>query len=462
MALVLIAEIAVRILGVEPRPWPTVGEQRDFDGVRVDPLLGPLPVPGWSGRWFGEFEARFDERGFRTTDGGPGSGKRVVFVGDSCMFAWGVDTAETFLARLEEIARRRGAGPFELRNAAYPGSSAVSGVYFLRERVLPLRPDVVVIGFSANNAFRFALASDADRFRAYGLRKTLLRSRLFRIAAAWMANRQAARAHPRDRRAVGAEPVRALSRVASAGEFEAALRTLVAESRAAGAAPVFVIFPRAALVSTRWDYEDAARAAAGKARSGRPPEAATGRPEVDLLELSCLDPRELADPAGALRAASPAWRPVFPDAEALRALLGRGAAAYARGERMEAARIFAAAVAADADSPLARYDRGAALLSLGDAAGARDLEEASRLACGVFLLYQTRVWRVASELGVPVVDLTLHLQALPDAGAAFLDPAHLNAAGQSLLAEALWPALAGVPEKSSGAQPSLRGSNGSS
>ena len=91
---------------------------------------------------------------------------------------------------------------FDLINAAYPGHSAVVGRYMLSERILPFDPDIVILGFSANNAFRFSLAGDIERFRNFELRKLMLRSRLFHIAAANLANRHGPQPGPRSRKAV--------------------------------------------------------------------------------------------------------------------------------------------------------------------------------------------------------------------------------------------------------------------
>ena len=103
-----------------------------------------------------------DERGFRATGFAPpdpaASPSRVAFLGDSCTFGWNVDTRETFVAQLSSIQRSVAPDePMDLVNGGFPGDSAVAGFYKLRERVLPLAPDLVVLGFSAHNAFRFSL-----------------------------------------------------------------------------------------------------------------------------------------------------------------------------------------------------------------------------------------------------------------------------------------------------------------
>ena len=463
VALLAALEIGVRLMGLQPSEWPAAGERVRFPGIQVDPLLGPMPRPGWAGQWMDDFEVRVDDHGFRTTGlvptglvprghaptGQAPTGQapkwqaplRIAFLGDSCTFGWGIDTVDTFVARLDARQRHGESERFEFLNAAYPGQSAVSGIYMLRERVLPLHPDLVILGFSAHNAFRFSLVSDADRFRFFALRKTLLRSRLFHLLAAWLANYKTSSPHPRDRQAIVEVPVTDQRRVAAANEFEEALRIMVAEARESGASVLFLVFPRASEVSTEFQAEDVSLVA----KLDPTEQPAAGREvslrDLDLLELSCLDHRQLEDPIRVLNERLPQWQPVYPTNPAVRRLLRRGADVYVNGAYATAVRRFAEAVDRQPESPLARYDLGVAQLAAGDkAAGLDELAEADRLACNVFLHYQALVWQVATELAVPVVDLTMHFQA-HDGASLFLDAAHPNPVGQRLIAEALWPAV---------------------
>ena len=444
----LAVELGVRVAGMQPPSWPSADAAFDLPQVRVDPLLGPLPAPGWSGDWFGKFELRIDARGFRAAGNAPAAAeKKVVFLGDSCTFGWGVDTADTFIAQLGQLQQSAGNERFAFLNAAFPGHSATVGVHMLRERVLPLKPDAIVLGYSANNAFRFSLASDSDRFRFFGLRKFLLRSRLLHILAAKMVRRFAPRGHPRNRRAISAVPFKQLRRVAATDEFETALRAMVGDARAMGVEVIFLVFPRASGVSTQFRHEDAGF----QWMSGHVPKPKTAGGvspgELDLFEVSCLDNRKLERPIERLYEGLQEWKPVYPINEAVRPVLQQGARAYIGRNFEEAARRFARAVELDPDSPLAHYDLGVSRLAMGDAAGLRDLSEADRLACNVFLLYQVLIWKLAVDLDVAVVDLTLQFQA-HDGEMLFLDPAHPNAAGHRLIAEALWPFVNGLDPRS--------------
>ncbi|HSP97147.1 MAG TPA: GDSL-type esterase/lipase family protein [Candidatus Dormibacteraeota bacterium] len=436
--LLVLAEAAVRVAGIEPPPWPSADRLAGFEGVAVDPLLGPLPRPGYAGEWFGGFNVEIDEHGFRGTGLPPpdGAARRVAVLGDSCSFGWGIDTPETFVARLDARQRAGGAPVLELLNAAYPGQSAVVGEHMLREKVLPLHPDVVVLGFGANNAFRFSLVEDAERFQHVGLRRWLLRSRLLHILLARLAERAVTGVHPRERQAVLATPFSALRRVASPGRFAESTRRMVADARAAGAVVVFLVLPRAGEVSTSFRTDE-------DAALGPPlPAHTTGERlsprELTLFEATCLDHRTLADPPAALRDGMARWQPVYPNDPALRAALRDGAQAFVRGDLGEATRLFAAAVAQHPDSPLALYDLGVARLSAGDAGGLESMQAADQLACNVFLHYQVILWEIAAAEHVPVADITLWFQA-HDGEPLFLDPAHPTPAGHAIIAEALWP-----------------------
>ena len=439
--LLLAAEVAVRVAGIEPAPWPSADRLAEFEGVRVDPLLGPLPRPGYSGEWFGGFSVDIDAHGFRATGLPPPTDaqRRVAVLGDSCSFGWGVETPDTFVAQLDARQRAAGAPVLELLNAAYPGQSAVVGEHMLRERVLPLRPDVVVLGFGANNAFRFSLVEDADRFRHVGLRRWLLRSRLLHILLARLATNAATGVHPRERQAVLATPFRDLRRVAAPDRFAAATRQMVADARAAGAAVVFLILPRSGEVST--DFRTDEDAALGPPLPAHTSGDKMSPRELTLFEASCLDHRTLADPPAALRDGMARWKVVYPADPALRAALRDGAQAFVRGDYAAATRLFLAAVNAHPDSPLAFYDLGVARLSAGDAGGLESLHAADELACNVFLHYQVILWEIAAAERVPVADITLWFQA-HDGEPLFLDPAHPTPAGHAIIAEALRPLVA--------------------
>lgn len=95
------------------------------------------------------------ERGFRNHEehGSPGSRPtRIVGIGDSVMFGWGVNNDDVYMARLGEllgtsIPHRR----WTVVNAATPGYNAVQAVASLEHRALELDPDIVVYGYCVND-----------------------------------------------------------------------------------------------------------------------------------------------------------------------------------------------------------------------------------------------------------------------------------------------------------------------
>ncbi|MEA2624932.1 MAG: hypothetical protein QOD06_977 [Candidatus Binatota bacterium] len=91
---------------------------------------------------------RDDERG---GDKPPGT-VRIVGLGDSHMFGWGVDRREAFLAVLEEMLRERRPGRrFEAWNLAVPGYNSVQEVRTLERRMDAIDPDLVIISFIDND-----------------------------------------------------------------------------------------------------------------------------------------------------------------------------------------------------------------------------------------------------------------------------------------------------------------------
>ena len=88
----------------------------------------------------------------RTADAG-GGGQRVVALGDSYTFGWGVDDEHTYPAQLERRLRDEyGLEGVEVINAGTPGFNTMQEASYLASRWEELRPDVVVLGFVMNDA----------------------------------------------------------------------------------------------------------------------------------------------------------------------------------------------------------------------------------------------------------------------------------------------------------------------
>ena len=75
---------------------------------------------------------------------------RVLFLGDSILFGPGLDYNETITSRLSQNFRHR----VEFINAGVPGMSIKDEVDFFEEKVEPLKPDLVLLGYYLNDPVR--------------------------------------------------------------------------------------------------------------------------------------------------------------------------------------------------------------------------------------------------------------------------------------------------------------------
>ena len=93
--------------------------------------------------------------GFRDRDhptAKPPGVRRIVGIGDSYMFGWGVATGKDYLSVLEERLKEVRPGErWEVLNMAVPGYNTAMEVETLVARGLAYAPDVVVVGFCWND-----------------------------------------------------------------------------------------------------------------------------------------------------------------------------------------------------------------------------------------------------------------------------------------------------------------------
>lgn len=94
-------------------------------------------------------------RGFRGPERSPQPDPgvvRIVALGDSVLFGWGVGNEETWLARLEQrLAERPGDCRYETINTGVPGYNTVMEIAVLEEKGLAFRPDIVLIDYVGND-----------------------------------------------------------------------------------------------------------------------------------------------------------------------------------------------------------------------------------------------------------------------------------------------------------------------
>ncbi|MBN1210986.1 MAG: SGNH/GDSL hydrolase family protein [candidate division Zixibacteria bacterium] len=79
---------------------------------------------------------------------------RILALGNSCTFGWGVDQDYTWVSQLEKILERQFPdNNCEVINAGIPGYSSHQGKILLKEKLLDLKPDMVLIMFGWNDHF---------------------------------------------------------------------------------------------------------------------------------------------------------------------------------------------------------------------------------------------------------------------------------------------------------------------
>jgi len=107
---------------------------------------------------------------------------RVLSLGDSITFGWGVRYEEAYPTRLAELLRR--AQPERqifVLNAACSGYSAHQGLEMLRRRGLKYRPDVVTIWFGWNDSAVWDGMTDAEHARLFVREHLLTSSATYRV-----------------------------------------------------------------------------------------------------------------------------------------------------------------------------------------------------------------------------------------------------------------------------------------
>jgi lysophospholipase L1-like esterase len=110
--------------------------------------------PGIRGRFLGR-EVSINSHGMRGPERalpkGPGV-YRIVGLGDSQMFGWGVAQEDTFLAKLEAMLNGDGGSDkFEIFNLAVPGYNTVQEVQAFAGRLEELHPDMIIINYVDND-----------------------------------------------------------------------------------------------------------------------------------------------------------------------------------------------------------------------------------------------------------------------------------------------------------------------
>ncbi|MCH9032862.1 MAG: hypothetical protein IIB00_11475 [candidate division Zixibacteria bacterium] len=96
---------------------------------------------------FGALTYRTNSLGFRETEIPPKSKKvRVIALGNSCTFGWGVLRSKTYVSQLRQLMPG-----IEAFNCGVPGYSSHQGLILLKREILALEPDILLIMFGWND-----------------------------------------------------------------------------------------------------------------------------------------------------------------------------------------------------------------------------------------------------------------------------------------------------------------------
>lgn len=283
---------------VKLEPRREVGRD-DGEWYVLSPTLGWLPRPGYEGPVYGAHR-RFDRRGLAVADGRQleeGTGRaRLVILGDSRAFGFGVPFRDTFGERLDARLPRA-----VVINLAVPGYSCYQVLRSLEERALALDPDLVLVVCGFNDR-RYVLSPEDEDAAAFPRAAELEERRRLLAASRTLAALGGVLA--RWERALEPRPVDlgALTPRVPPEVFQRALGGIAERCRRAAVPVVFLLLgddPERAATPDRIAALFAAGNEAGAARSLR---AAGAFGELARLRLAELYERR-GEPGDAARAA---------------------------------------------------------------------------------------------------------------------------------------------------------------
>lgn len=109
----------------------------------------------------------------------PDGVKRVMTLGCSTTFGWGVDDAQSYPARLESRIKAAGHSDWEVINGGQPGYTSFQGLWLWDRTLKDYDPDVVLIGYVVQDA-RKAAYSDKSQAVLQGESAFLKQNLLYR------------------------------------------------------------------------------------------------------------------------------------------------------------------------------------------------------------------------------------------------------------------------------------------
>lgn len=171
-----VAEIVLRAIG-----WPevTTAFEHNEPFWVVDPDLNAYEMPHNEENT--SFKVSTNSDGLRTsievTD--PKKELRIMTLGCSTTFGWGVSDVETYPARLQTLLTEAGYSTVEVVNGGQPGYTSFQGTWLWDAILEDYKPDVVFIGYIVQDA-RKAAYSDKSQAILQGDNRFLKDNLLYR------------------------------------------------------------------------------------------------------------------------------------------------------------------------------------------------------------------------------------------------------------------------------------------
>lgn len=100
----------------------------------------------------------------------PSDKKRILIIGDSMTFGWGIPDDQTYPFHLENILKTKGYSAVEVINGGYSGGLSPDSFYvYLKNRGLELKPDIIMLGFFVWNDITDLAADTWEKVDKFGL-----------------------------------------------------------------------------------------------------------------------------------------------------------------------------------------------------------------------------------------------------------------------------------------------------
>jgi lysophospholipase L1-like esterase len=152
----LMAECGTRVAG-----YPPMDTSPQFEHDRIYWSEDPNQVnePHRHGELNTTFPVSTDVNGLRAPlhdQQKPAGTFRVMTLGCSTTFGWGVADAESYPARLEHYLRDRGHKNVEVINGGQPGYTTFQGLWLWEKTLKDYAPDLVVVGYIVQDARQVA------------------------------------------------------------------------------------------------------------------------------------------------------------------------------------------------------------------------------------------------------------------------------------------------------------------